>query len=114
MEGSPLRATQSSVMRDWPVGVTETDLVTALKSGWDIEAGEIHYLPVGAGGYHWSADGRWFLTVTDARFGPLERALRTARALRDAGLTFVLAAVPAVDGSPLRPLGARHNLSLFP
>ncbi|WP_433384526.1 phosphotransferase [Actinoplanes sp. CA-142083] len=102
-------------MRDKPAGVTEDDLVAALKAGWDIEAGEIAYLPVGAGGYHWSVDGTWFLTVTADDFEPLERALRTALALRrDAGLDFVLAAEPSRGGSPLWSLPSGHNLSVFP
>ncbi|MCU7722428.1 aminoglycoside phosphotransferase family protein [Actinoplanes sp. KI2] len=98
-------------MRDRPTGVTEAMLAAALRDGWGIDAHEIAYLPVGAGGYHWRADDRWFLTVTAAEPAPLERALRTAQALRrDAGLGFVLAA----HGAPLRPVGPRHTLSVFP
>ncbi|WP_051809550.1 aminoglycoside phosphotransferase family protein [Actinoplanes subtropicus] len=97
-------------MQDRPAGVTEAMLVTALRDGWGIDAGSLTYLPVGAGGYHWRAGDRWFLTVTAAEPGPLERALRTAQALRhDAGLTFVLAA----EGAPLRPVGPAHTLSVF-
>jgi len=102
-------------MRDKPAGVTEAMLVTALRDGWGIEVHEIVYLPVGAGGYHWRVDDRWFLTVTAAEPAPLASALRTARTLRDdAGLDFVLAAEPAVGGSPLRPVGPHHTLSVFP
>lgn len=98
-------------MQDKPAGVTEAMLATALRDGWGIEAHEITYLPVGAGGYHWRADDSWFLTVTRAEPAPLERALRTAQALRrDAGLEFVLAA----HGSPLELLDSRHTLSVFP
>ena len=98
-------------MQDKPAGITEDMLVTTLLDGWGIEAGEIEYLPVGAGGYHWRVDDRWFLTVTTAAPAPLERALRTAQALhRDAGLDFVLAA----HGDPLRMVGPRHTLSVFP
>jgi len=98
-------------MRDKPAGVTEAMLAAALREGWGIEAHEIAYRPVGAGGYHWQADDRWFLTVTAAEPAPLERALRTAQALhREAGLGFVLAA----HGAPLRPLGPCHTLSVFP
>ena len=98
-------------MQDRLAGVTEAMLVTALRDGWGIEVREIAYLPVGAGGYHWRVDDRWFLTVTAADPAPLERALRTAQALRrDAGLEFVLAA----EGSPIRPVGPRHTLSVFP
>src|SRR3954451_13338532 len=101
-------------MRDKPAGVTEAMLVTALRDGWGIEVHEIVYLPVGAGGYHWQVDDRWFLTVTAAERAPLEAALRTARALRDAGLDFVLAAEPAIGGDPLWPVGPRHTVSVFP
>jgi spectinomycin phosphotransferase len=97
-------------MQDKPAGVTEAMLVTALRDGWGIEAREIVYLPVGAGGYHWRVDDRWFLTVTGAEPAPLERALRTAQTLhRDAGLEFVL----APEGVPLRPVGPRQTLSVF-
>ncbi|MFC7274890.1 phosphotransferase family protein [Paractinoplanes rhizophilus] len=95
--------------------MSDSDLVVALKAGWDIEARKIAYLPVGAGGYHWTVDGRWFLTVTADESGPLERALRTARALRrDAGLSFVVAAEPGHGGSPLWSLPSGPNLSVFP
>src|SRR5690348_3153683 len=101
-------------MRDKPAGVTNADLIAALHAGWRIEARELAYLPVGAGGYHWSVDDRWFLTVTADEFGPLDRALRTALTLRQqAGLGFVLAAEPTRDGGPLRALPSGHNLSVF-
>ncbi|MFI5892048.1 phosphotransferase [Actinoplanes sp. NPDC051513] len=102
-------------MQDIPAGVTDADLVAALRAGWGIEAREIGYLPVGAGGYHWSVDGEWFLTVTSDDFDRLERALRTALALRRGSeLDFVLAAEPTLGGAPLWPLPSHHNLSVFP
>ncbi|MBO4210851.1 hypothetical protein GSF22_33400, partial [Micromonospora echinofusca] len=56
-------------MKDRPVGLAESDLFTALDVGWGIRAGSAEYLPVGAGGYHWSvvdgAGAAWFVTVHD-------------------------------------------------
>ncbi|WP_433291047.1 phosphotransferase [Actinoplanes sp. CA-030573] len=98
-------------MQDEPAGVTTASLTAALAGGWGIRAPTLRYLPVGAGGYHWEADGRWFLTVTDAAFAPLERALRTALSLH---LPFVVAPIPARNGSPLRPLARPFNLAVFP
>ena len=99
-------------MRDEPAGVSVADLVAALDAGWGIRARDVRHLPVGAGGYHWSVDGRWFLTVVSQ---PVERPLRTALALhRDAGLDFVLAPVPTTAGEMQRPLPGGWLLSVFP
>jgi spectinomycin phosphotransferase len=50
-------------------------------------------------------------TVSDG----LRRALRTAAALRgQAGLEFVLAPVPDLDGEPLRRVDDRYTVSVFP
>jgi spectinomycin phosphotransferase len=91
----------------------------------------MEYLPVGGGAYHWAADGddglRHFVTVDDldgrewlgdtrdAVFEGLRRALGTAAVLRyAAGLEFVVAPVPARDGEPVRRLGDRYAVSVFP
>ncbi|MBB4743753.1 spectinomycin phosphotransferase [Actinoplanes octamycinicus] len=88
-------------MREKPAGLAESDLVTALRSGWGIETVTIDYLPVGAGSYHWSVtepSGRsWFVKV-DRDDPDLRRSLATALALHRAGLDFVVAPVPALDG----------------
>lgn len=88
-------------VREKPAGLAESDLVTALRSGWGIETVTIDYLPVGAGSYHWSVtepSGRsWFVKV-DRDDPDLRRSLATALALHRAGLDFVVAPVPALDG----------------
>ena len=71
--------------------------------------------------------GRWFVTVDDlddkgwlgrtrpAVFAGLRAALDAALWLRrTAGLGFVAAPVPALDGQAVRPLGARHAVAVYP
>ncbi|WP_018348532.1 phosphotransferase enzyme family protein [Longispora albida] len=109
-------------MMDKPQGISDSDVRQALTAGWGITNPSMVYLPVGAGGYHWSAtgdDGRaWFVTVSDlsrSSLGQLRAAFGTAHALRhDAGLGFVVAPVLAADGTTAVPLGDRYALSVFP
>ncbi|MFF3440037.1 phosphotransferase [Streptosporangium sp. NPDC002721] len=115
-------------MRDRPAGLAEAELIAALAEGWGVEARSAEYLPVGAGGYHWSvADRRgtaWFVKVNDLgvedagrddAFDRLGRSFGTALALRrDAGLGFVLAPVPAVTGAVVWRLTPGYALSVFP
>ena len=103
----------------------------ALADGWGLPAGTLSYAAVGGGSYHWVAvaDQReqWFVTVDDldgkgwlgrtrpAVLAGLHAAMDTAVALRDqAGLGFVVAPVPALDGQTVRPLGDRHAVAVFP
>ena len=118
-------------MRDRPAGITEPDLERALADGWGLRAAAFRYVPVGAGSYHWAVRGdqgeRRFVTVDDlgskawlgrtrpAVFAGLRAAMDAAVTLRrDAGLGFVVAPVPALDGDTARPLGARHAVTMFP
>jgi spectinomycin phosphotransferase len=118
-------------VRARPDGVEERELGLALAEGWRIDAAAMRYAPVGAGSYHWAVrDGagrRWFVTVDDLDDKPwlgdsrpavmagLRSAMDTALSLRrDAGLEFVLAPVPGCDGAPVRPLGPRHAVAVFP
>jgi spectinomycin phosphotransferase len=111
--------------------VTERDLVHALADGWGIRVVALRYAPVGGGSYHWmirdDQGERQFVTVDDlddkgwlgqsrpAVFAGLWAAMDAAVTLRrDAALGFVVAPVPALDGQPLRPLGARHAVAVFP
>ncbi len=109
-------------MRDKPPGLDERVLIEAC-TGWAVDVASIEYLPVGAGSYHWSVTDRrgpvWFVKVddvaADGAFGLLRQSLATALALHDdAGLDFVLAPVPAADGSVLRRLTSRYAVSVFP
>ena len=103
----------------------------ALADGWGLSAEMLRYAPVGGGSYHWVVTGRraerWFVTVDDlddkgwlgrtrpAVFSGLRAAMSAAvRLRREHGLGFVLAPVPALDGQPVRRLGGRHALAVFP
>jgi spectinomycin phosphotransferase len=118
-------------VRDRPTGITERDLVRALADGWGLLAGTLSYAAVGGGSYHWVAVGdqreQWFVTVDDldgkgwlgrtrpAALAGLHAAMDAAVTLRDqAGLGFVVAPVPALDGQTVRPLGDRHAVAVFP
>ena len=118
-------------MKDRPAGVTERDLVHALADGWGLPVETLRYAPVGGGSYHWvvtSGPGeQWFVTVDDlddkgwlgrtrpAVFAGLRVALDASVTLRrEAGLRFVAAPVPALDGQSLRPLGDAHTVAVFP
>jgi spectinomycin phosphotransferase len=118
-------------VRDKPAGLREDDLRLALAEGWRIDAAALRYAPVGGGSYHWvvrdGAGPRWFVTADDlddkawlgharpAVMAGLRSAMETALALRrDAGLDFVVAPVPGVDGGAVRPVGAGHAVAVFP
>jgi len=120
-------------VRDRPEGITERDVAHALADGWGLPAQtlRLRYAPVGGGSYHWvvtaGRSGRWFVTVDDlddkgwlgrtrpAVFAGLRAALDAALWLRrTAGLGFVAAPVPALDGQSLRPLGDAHAVAVFP
>ena len=82
---------------------------------WGLHEPRLEYLPVGFGSHHWRADDA-FVTVDEpaAGFDPLDRAFRTAGALRDAGLEFVLAPLADNTGAPTRRLGDRFAVSVTP
>jgi spectinomycin phosphotransferase len=120
-------------VRDRPDGITERDVAHALADGWGLPAGmlRLRYAPVGGGSYHWvvtaGRSGRWFVTVDDlddkgwlgrtrpAVFAGLRAALDAALWLRrTAGLGFVAAPAPALDGQVVRPLGAGHAVAVYP
>ncbi|WP_433831586.1 phosphotransferase [Actinoplanes sp. CA-015351] len=111
-------------MREPPADLTETEVLSALRAGWDIDSGEIEFLPVGAGSHHWSVAQRWFVKVDDLGFTPegraseldrVRRSLLTAASLHDdSGLDFVLAPIPDETGAVIRRLSPRYALSLYP
>ncbi|WP_406397352.1 phosphotransferase [Streptomyces uncialis] len=116
-------------MRERPTGVTESELIRALRD-WEVGPVSLDYAPVGFGDYHWSATGedgrRWFLTLADlphkpycgegadGAFDGLRRALDTSAALYAAGLDSVVAPLPARDGATVRRVGERYALSVLP
>lgn len=118
-------------MRSAPPDLVTERLESALADGWRLRAARMEYLPVGGGSHHWAvtgADGlRRFVTVDDLDSKDwlgrtretvseeLGRALRTAAALRSqAGLAFVVAPDPTLDGEPLRRVDDRYTVSVFP
>jgi spectinomycin phosphotransferase len=118
-------------VKDRPAGVTERDVAHALANGWGLSASTLRYAPVGGGSYHWvvttGRSGRWFVTVDDLDdkgwlgrtrptvFAGLRAALDASLTLRhEAGLRFVAAPMPALDGRSLRPLGDAHTVAVFP
>lgn len=125
-------------MNSEPAGLDRDALVPVLRA-WELSVTSLSYLPVGAGSHHYLAldsDGRrWFVTVDelvvklfgmmgptfspwvdvdlDAAFDALDRAFRTAVALRQAGLEFVHAPITRADGEVLARLGD-YAVSVFP
>jgi len=103
-----------------------------LSVGWGFESASLSYQAVGFGSHHWlavdSAGLKLFATVDDLRekrrddvdttgavFGRLEQAFKSALSLqRDAGLDFVVAPLPTVDGRVLRRLTDRYSLVVHP
>ena len=118
-------------MRAPPEGLDAAAVANAVASGWGLPVAGLRYAPLGGGSHHWSAavpgGARYFLTVddlldkpwigadTETSFRGLNAAFRAARELRErAGLSFVLAPLPALDGQAVRRLTPRHSLSVFP
>ena len=108
-------------------------IVAALATRWSFATIELVYQPVGFGSHHWLAVARTgdirFLSVDDLRsnsvstadgtasaaFARLQRALRTASALREeAGLDFVVAPLLSVDGDVLARLDKRYSMAVYP
>jgi spectinomycin phosphotransferase len=105
-------------------------LIMCLADGWDFDASTIEYAPVGFGSYHWAvtdaAGTRAFVTVDDldrkpwlgdrrdAAFDGLARSFRTAVALRDAGLGFVVAPILTRGGEAIHRIGPRYSIAAFP
>jgi len=117
-------------MKALPEGFETGRLTDALADGWDLDVETIEFAPVGFGSYHWvatdSVGTRRFVTVDDLDLKPwlgddrpsvfegLTRSFGSAVALRDAGLDFVVAPIDTSDGKPVRRLGDRYTVALFP
>jgi spectinomycin phosphotransferase len=108
-------------------GIDDADLVTTLADAWGFAVTELAYAPVGFGSHHWIVEdatgAKRFVTVDELdRQGStrtetmttLRGAFTTALALRGAGLDFVIAPLPAVDGSVVRPLDDDLSVAVFP
>src|SRR4051812_15266205 len=96
---------------------------------WELRDPHLEYMAVGFGSHHWRAvdsDGRRrFVTVddleaafrttpdTDSAFAELDRAFRTAAALREnAALEFVVAPLSDRDGAVIRRLSHRYGITV--
>lgn len=121
----------SRIVRDWPVGVVESDLKLALAEGWRLGAVTLEYAPVGAGSYHWlvaAEEGqRWFVSVDqldekawlgdtrEATFRGLRTAMDVALALSTrAGLSFVVSPIPTHLGETVLHLTHNYAVGVFP
>ena len=110
-----------------PTDLDPDALVEPLRH-WQLDEARLEYLTVGFGSHHWRADTpdgrRAFVTVDDlvagflasgdaaATFAALERAYRTATALAEGGLEFVLAPLPDTGGAVARRVGERYAVSV--
>jgi spectinomycin phosphotransferase len=104
-----------------PTDLDRAELKTLLERHWGLIDVELEYLPVGFGSHHWLARDlqgeRKFVTAddleatfqrgpdADSSFAALDRAFRTASALRDeAKLEFVVAPLPDDEAAVIRRL----------
>jgi len=108
-------------VREPPPHVSEAAVLAAVRDRWLPEVDAVEHLPVGFGAWHWRATvaGRGTLFVTLDRLGArhtddsLDAAYRGAATLASAGLDFVLAPSPTVDGAVTVALEA-DRLSVTP
>jgi spectinomycin phosphotransferase len=105
-----------------PSDIRDGDVVAAIAGQWAITVQDLCYLAVGFGGYHWLAvdqtGSRWFVTGSDLAvpwLTDVHAAMQTAAWLAaEAGLEFVIAPVPTMDGRVVGSVDSRHALTLFP
>ncbi len=99
-------------MKEAPPGVTDAEVLAAVRLHWSAPAVEVTHLPVGFGAHHWRADttaGPALFVTLDAlgarhSLSSLRSAYGAAAELAAAGLEFVVAplapyAVPFGDGA---------------
>jgi len=111
--------------------IKKRHVIACLGDGWGLEVDHVRFAPVGFGSYHWEvtdrAGRRYFATVDDldtkgwlgddrdSTFEGLRAAFATALALRrDAGLTSVVAPIPAAGGATVCRVSPRYSVALFP
>lgn len=113
-----------------PDDLPEAAVAAGLDRHWGIAASSISYSAVGWGSHHWvvrdAAGSRHWITVDDQEarrlsdrealataFGRLRAALVAASALRECGLSFVAAPVPAANGEPVVQLSDRFAVAVY-
>jgi spectinomycin phosphotransferase len=111
-----------------PSDLDRSELKRLLERCWGLVDVELEYLPVGFGSHHWlardSRGTRRFVTAddleatfqrgpdVDSSFAALDRAFRTASALRDqAGLEVVVAPLADDEGAVIRRLNRRYSIT---
>lgn len=103
-------------MRVPPPDVSDDEITECVAASWGVRVDEISYAPVGFGSHHWHVTtdvGRLFVTVDVTRdAAELAAALGTALALHGAGLSFVHAPLPAVDGGVVRTVAGHYPLAV--
>jgi hypothetical protein len=114
-----------------PGQLSDAALAQALGAGWGITPATMQYRAVGYGSHHWEVtagrDLRWFVTLDDlaarlrssadsldAAYRRLCSALRTARAIYEAGARFVVAPVRTADGDVVRRIGESYAVAVYP
>lgn len=114
-----------------PETFNDRALLFALAAHWDLRADSVRYVPKGVGSYHWVAAVRghpgYFVTVDDldtkpwisdqlqAAFAGLQVAYETARVLENqAGLSWVVGPLQAIDGSVIVRLSDQYAVTVFP
>jgi aminoglycoside phosphotransferase (APT) family kinase protein len=114
-----------------PGQLSDAALAQALDAGWGITPATLEYRAVGYGSHHWEVtagrDLRWFVTVDDlaarlrspadsldVAYRRLRSALRTARAIYEAGALFVVAPVRTAGGDVLRRIGDTYAIAVYP
>jgi spectinomycin phosphotransferase len=114
-----------------PRDLDRGELAQVVADCWELRDPHLEYMPVGFGSHHWravdSAGTRRFVTVddleatfrttpdTDSAFAELDRAFRTAAALREnAALEFVVAPLGDRDGDVIRRLSHRYSITVSP
>jgi spectinomycin phosphotransferase len=104
-------------MREPPSLIGFTALVAAIETAYDLAVTRLEFLPLGHDSSSWvyrlqSADGG--AQFVKLRAGPLnEASLRVPRLLRAAGVTGIIAPLPARDGS-LWACAGPYTLILYP
>lgn len=112
-----------------PIDFDREGLAAALRTVWGLSVSTVRYEAVGFGTHHYVAQDNtgaaWFVNVDtltakawicaepEGTFGALDRALRTAVALKRAGLEFVHAPIERIDGGVVAPLADCYAVSVY-
>lgn len=103
-----------------PADLTAEQLSTSLAEHWELGNVGVTYTPLGHGSHNWTVttadDTRWFAKVYSADHDPefFEATARSAAALREAGLDFVVGPIRDRSGEVRRAISPTWTLSLFP